>query len=167
MSYYRTTTSIYDGEKTEIPGTFSRPETNNPYLETTEWGEPIDTVGLRYALNQVYDRYKLPIFIAELGTAKIEIPDENGYIDDTYRIDFFAKLFKQIKLAIADGVNVFGLTCWGWIDLVSSSCSEMSKRYGFVYVDADDYGNGTYDRKPKKSFYWYKKVIESNGECLD
>ena len=166
FSYYRTNTSIYRGEKLEIPTLFSTPETNNPYLQTTEWGEPIDTVGLRIALNQIYDRYHLPIFISEIGTAKVEVPEADGRINDMHRIEFLSGLFEQMKLAIADGVDVFGVTYWGWIDLVSSSCSEMTKRYGFVYVDADDYGNGTYDRTPKKSFYWYKKVIASNGADL-
>lgn len=166
ISYYRTNTSKYRSDKLEIPPLFSTPETNNPYLQTTEWGEPIDTVGIRIALNQIYDRYHLPIFISEIGTAKVEVPNEEGIVEDDHRIEFLSKLLEQLKLAIGDGVDVFGVTYWGWIDLVSSSCSEMAKRYGFVYVDADDYGNGSYDRTPKKSFYWYKKVIESNGEDL-
>ena len=166
FSYYRTNTSSYRGEELEMPTLFSTPETNNPYLPTTEWGEPIDTIGFRIALNQVYDRYHLPIFVSEIGTAKVEVPDENGVVNDIHRIEFLSGLLEQMKLAIMDGVDVFGVTYWGWIDLVSSSCSEMAKRYGFVYVDADDYGNGTYDRIPKKSFYWYKKVIASNGKDL-
>ncbi len=166
ISYYRTNTSQYRGEMLDIPPLFSTPETNNPYLQTTEWGEPIDTVGIRIALNQIYDRYHLPIFIAEIGTAKVEVPNEKGIVEDDHRIEFLSQLLEQLKLAIGDGVDVFGVTYWGWIDLVSSSCSEMAKRYGFVYVDADDYGNGTYNRTPKKSFYWYKKVIASNGKDL-
>ncbi len=110
----------------------------------------------------------MPMFVSEIGYAQREEPKENNMIYDDERIAYVKEMIKQLKDAIViDKVEVFGLTYWGWIDLVSSGTSEMSKRYGFVYVDADDYGNGTYNRTPKKSFYWYKKVIASNGEDLD
>jgi 6-phospho-beta-glucosidase len=129
----------------------------------TDWGWSIDPVGLRIALNQLYTRYGLPIFIAEFGIGMYESMDSNHQIHDQGRIEFVEAHLKQIKEAIKDGVDVFGVTYWGWIDLVSSTTSEMTKRYGFVYVDADDYGKGTYNRYKKDSFYWYKHVIETNG----
>ena len=132
----------------------------------TDWGWAIDPVGLRIALNQLYTRYGLPIFVSEFGIGMYEDINENHQIHDQGRIEFVQAHLKQIKEAIKDGVDVFGVTYWGWIDLVSSTTSEMTKRYGFVYVDADDYGNGTYDRYRKDSFYWYKHVIETNGSEL-
>ncbi len=166
FSYYRTLISEYKDGSMELPLLFPSSDTNNPYLKTTEWGSPLDPVGIRIALHQLYDRYHLPIFISEVGIAKFEEPDVNGEINDDYRIEYLSDLFEQIRLAVNEGVDVFGLTYWGWIDLVSSASSEMTKRYGFVYVDADDYGNGTYERRKKKSFFWYKKVIASNGSDL-
>ena len=139
---------------------------NNPYLEASEWGWQIDPVGLRYSLNTLYDRYQKPIFIVENGLGAIDTIDENGEINDDYRIGYLREHINALKEAISDGVDVIGYTSWGPIDIVSASTGELKKRYGFIYVDKDDYGNGTLERRKKKSFYWYKKVLESNGELL-
>ena len=141
----------------------------NPYLETSEWGWQIDPVGLRIVLNDFYDRYQIPLFIVEngLGAKDVLVDGSNGpTVGDDYRIDYLRKHLEQVKEAIEDGVEVMGYTSWGCIDLVSSSTAEMSKRYGYIYVDRNDDGTGSLNRYKKKSFYWYKKVIESNGEDL-
>ena len=138
----------------------------NPYLTANAWGWINDPVGLRYVLNEYYDRYNLPIMITENGSGFDEKPDENEKIHDDYRVDYYRKHIEQIKLAIEDGVDCRGYYPWAPIDIVSCTSCEMSKRYGFVYVDYDDHGNGTGKRLRKDSFYWYKKVIESNGESL-
>ncbi|MCY7793593.1 family 1 glycosylhydrolase, partial [Bacillus haynesii] len=134
--------------------------------EASDWGGSIDPIGLRTALNLYYDRYQKPIMITENGIGAYDNVDENGEIHDPYRIDFLKRHIEQIKEAIKDGVEVIGYYPWGPIDIVSCSSSEMSKRYGFIYVDKDDYGNGTLERKKKDSFYWYQKVIATNGEDL-
>lgn len=143
----------------------------NPTLKASEWGWQIDPQGLRYILNTLWDRYQKPLFIVENGLgAKDElITDENGNktVNDDYRIDYIKDHLLQVKEAIEDGVDVMGYTSWGCIDLVSASTAEMKKRYGFIYVDRNDDGTGTLERYRKKSFYWYKKVIESNGEYLE
>ncbi len=139
----------------------------NPYLDRSEWGWQIDPLGLRITMNEIYDRYQKPLFIVENGFGAIDIPDENGYVEDDYRIEYLREHIKAFKEAIKDGVDLIGYTPWGCIDLISASTGEMKKRYGFIYVDLDDKGNGTRKRSKKKSFYWYKQVIESNGECLD
>ena len=138
----------------------------NPYLEASEWGWQIDPVGLRYSLNTLYDRYQKPIFIVENGLGAIDTINEEGEINDDYRIGYLREHISALKEAISDGVDVIGYTSWGPIDIVSASTGELKKRYGFIYVDKDDDGNGTLERRKKKSFYWYKKVIESNGEIL-
>lgn len=139
----------------------------NKYLETSEWGWQIDPVGLRTTLNVLYERYEKPLFIVENGLgAKDELI--NGEVCDDYRIDYLSKHISAMKDAILiDGVQVMGYTSWGCIDLISASTGQMSKRYGYVYVDKEDSGNGTLKRYPKKSFYWYKKVIATNGLQLD
>lgn len=139
----------------------------NNHLETTEWHVQLDPVGLRVCINEVWDRYGLPVFISENGIGAKDILEGDDKIHDPYRIDFFRSHIKQMKEAVNDGVEVMGYTSWGCIDIVSAGTSEMQKRYGFIYVDADDYGNGTYNRYKKDSFYWYKKIIASNGEELD
>ncbi|MEG0367015.1 MAG: family 1 glycosylhydrolase [Coprobacillus sp.] len=142
--------------------------TKNPYLEESEWGWPIDAEGLRLVLNRLYDKYQLPLMIVENGLGAIDQIEEDGSIQDDYRIDYLKKHIIQIKKAIEyDGVDVWGYTPWGCIDLVSAGTGEMRKRYGFVYVDMDDDGQGSLQRKKKKSFDWYKNVIHSNGEILD
>lgn len=139
----------------------------NPYLKTSEWGWQMDPIGLRIALNQIYDRYQKPVFIAENGLGAIDHLEKNGAIHDSYRINYLRNHFKAIKEAIIDGVPVFGYTMWGIIDLISCGSMEMKKRYGVIYVDQDDAGNGSLKRYKKDSFYWYRKVIESNGEDLN
>lgn len=138
----------------------------NPYLETSDWGWQIDPKGLRYTLNDFYTRYQLPLFIVENGLGAYDEVEADGSIHDEYRIDYLRKHIEQMQEAITDGVELLGYTSWGPIDLVSASTSEMSKRYGFIYVDQDDDGNGTLARSRKDSFFWYKQVIESNGETL-
>ena len=141
----------------------------NPYLEASEWGWQIDPVGLRLVLNDFYNRYQLPLFIVENGLgAKDELVEgANGpTVEDDYRIDYLQKHLVQVGEAVKDGVEVMGYTTWGCIDLVSASTAEMSKRYGFIYVDRHDDGTGTLARYKKKSFDWYKEVIATNGEKL-
>lgn len=138
----------------------------NPHLASSEWGWQIDPEGLRYLLNYLYDRYQKPLFIVENGLGAKDQVQPDGSIQDDYRIQYLNDHLYQVGEAIADGVEVLGYTCWGPIDLVSASKAEMSKRYGFIHVDRDDQGNGTLERRRKKSFYWYQKVIASNGESL-
>ncbi|NQO43547.1 6-phospho-beta-glucosidase [Streptococcus suis] len=135
----------------------------NPYLEASDWGWQIDPVGLRITLNKLYDRYQVPLFIVENGLGALDKVEADGSIEDSYRIAYLEKHIQQMYEAIEDGVELMGYTPWGCIDLVSASTSEMSKRYGFIYVDADDQGKGSFDRSRKASFYWYKDVIASNG----
>ena len=142
----------------------------NPYLEASEWGWQVDPVGLRIVLNDFYDRYQIPLFIVEngLGAKDVLVDGPNGpTVEDDYRIDYLRKHLKQVREAIKDGVEVMGYTSWGCIDLVSASTAQMSKRYGYIYVDRNDDGTGSLKRYKKKSFDWYKKVIASNGEDLD
>lgn len=139
----------------------------NPYLPATDWGWQIDPVGLKISLLELYDRYRLPLIIVENGMGAKDVVESDGSIHDDYRIDYFREHFRQMKEAVEEGVELFGYTSWGPIDIISAGTSQMSKRYGFIYVDQDDEGNGTLERKRKDSFYWYKKVIESNGEDLD
>lgn len=139
----------------------------NPYLDANEWGWGIDPQGLRIALNTLYDRYHVPLFIVENGYGYPDVIERNGDIIDDYRIDYLRKHIEQLKIAISEGVDVIGYTSWGPIDIISAGSGQMKKRYGFIYVDMDDEGNGTLERRRKKSFYWYNKVIESNGEMLD
>lgn len=137
----------------------------NPYLKSSEWGWQIDPTGFRYVLNNVYDRYQIPIMIVENGLgAKDTVVD--GKIEDDYRIDYLREHIKALREAIKDGAYVIGYMPWSAIDLIGLSTGSIEKRYGFIYVDVDNNGNGTYKRIPKKSFYWYKNVIKSNGEDL-
>jgi len=139
----------------------------NPHLKASEWGWQIDPLGLRITMNTIYDRYNKPLFIVENGLGAIDTPDENGNIEDDYRIEYMKEHIEAMKDAVnIDGVELWGYTSWGCIDLVSASTGEMKKRYGFIYVDKDNEGNGTLKRTKKKSFEWYKKVIASNGAEL-
>ncbi len=138
----------------------------NPYLEASDWGWQIDPKGLRYTLNEIYSRYGLPMMVVENGLGAFDKIEEDGSIKDTYRIDYLRKHIEQMAEAVKDGVDLWGYTPWGCIDLVSASTGEMAKRYGFVYVDKYDDGTGTLERRRKDSFFWYKKVIETNGEDL-
>lgn len=135
----------------------------NPFLEASDWGWEIDPVGLRIALNQLYDRYEKPLFIVENGLGAVDKPDENHFIADDYRINYLRQHIAAMAEAIEDGVDLMGYTPWGCIDLVSMSTGEMSKRYGLIYVDLDDKISGTGNRYKKKSFHWYQKVIATNG----
>lgn len=139
----------------------------NPYLEASDWGWQIDPQGLRYTLNEIYSRYQIPMMVVENGLGAYDRLEEDGSIHDTYRIDYLRRHIAQMKEAVSDGVELWGYTPWGCIDLVSASQGEMAKRYGFIYVDKYDDGTGTLERKRKKSFSWYQKVIASNGEDLE
>ena len=163
FSYYMSTVTAA-GENEDL-GNFSH-GLKNKYLEETPWGWQIDPVGLRISLNELWDRYQVPLFIVENGIGMLEAPDSDGKIHDDYRIDYLRAHIEQMQEAIADGVKLLGYLMWGPIDLISFSTSEMSKRYGFIYVDQDDEGKGSLKRTPKDSFYWYQKVIATNGKDL-
>ncbi len=141
--------------------------TANPYLKASDWGWQIDPIGLRYTLNEIYDRYQLPLMVVENGLGAYDQKSEDGKIHDDYRIDYLRQHIQQMGEAIEDGVDLRGYTTWGCIDLVSASTGEYAKRYGFIYVNRFDDGTGDFSREKKDSFYWYKKVIASNGEDLD
>ena len=138
----------------------------NPHLSASEWGWQIDPVGLRTLLNVLWDRYQKPLFIVENGLGAKDCPDEQGQLNDDYRIDYMNDHLVQVREAIEDGVEVLGYTSWGPIDLISASKAEISKRYGFIYVDRHDDGSGTLARMKKKSFFWYQDVIRTQGACL-
>ncbi|MDG0795481.1 6-phospho-beta-glucosidase [Pectobacterium punjabense] len=138
----------------------------NPHIKASEWGWGIDPLGLRITMNMMYDRYQKPLFLVENGLGAKDEINAQGEIDDDYRISYLREHISAMADAIGDGIPVIGYTSWGCIDLVAASTGEMSKRYGFIYVDRDDRGEGTLARKKKKSFYWYKKVIASNGADL-
>lgn len=164
FSYYMSTciSGAKDGDKAEgnlFGGVV------NPYLESSEWGWQVDAVGLRYTLHKLYARYHVPLMIVENGLGAV---DElvNDTVEDDYRIDYLRKHVSEMQLAIEEGVDLMGYTMWGCIDLVSAGTGEMKKRYGFIYVDLDDEGQGTFKRYKKKSFNWYKKVIASQGSDL-
>lgn len=164
ISYYMTYVCKYSPDVKDAGNLIA--QIKNPYLENSEWGWPMDPMGFRITLNNLYDRYHKPIFIAENGLGAYDKLNEDGSVHDDYRVDFLRKHIEQLGEAVEDGVDVFGYASWGPIDIVSNSTSEMSKRYGYIYVDVDDEGKGTYKRYRKDSFYWYKKVIESNGKDL-
>lgn len=165
FSYYFTQVSTTDSNWAKTDGNLVI-ASKNPYLESSEWGWQKDATGLRITLNQVYDRYHKPVFIAENGLGATDVVEPDGSIHDPYRIAYLRDHVKAMKDAIEDGVDLFGYTMWGIIDLVSCGSIEMTKRYGVIHVDCDDAGKGTFARRKKDSFYWYKKCIESNGEDL-
>ena len=170
FSYYMSSVQAHDPENYQSSIGNLLGGIANPYLESSEWGWQVDPIGLRIVLNNLYDRYQLPLFIVEngLGAKDVLIEGADGpTVDDDYRIDYLKKHLQQVGEAIEDGVELLGYTTWGCIDLVSASTAQMSKRYGFIYVDKNDDGSGTLNRYKKKSFYWYKEVSESNGETLD
>lgn len=163
FSYYMSSCVAKDEEGVEKTAGNTVMGLKNPYLESSEWGWQIDPLGLRISLVDLYDRYRKPLFIVENGLGAKDVL-ENGKVNDKYRIDYLKKHFEAMYDAMEkDGVELMGYTSWACIDLVSESTKQMSKRYGFIYVDCDDYGNGTYDRYRKDSFYWYKEVIKNNG----
>lgn len=138
----------------------------NPYLDYTAWNWSLDPKGLRYYAETLYDRYRLPMIIVENGLGAYDTLEEDGAVHDPYRIEYLREHIKEMEVAIDHGVDLIGYTTWGCIDLVSASTGEMRKRYGFIYVDKNDDGTGTYERYRKDSFEWYRKVIASNGADL-
>lgn len=162
ISYY--STKIVDSTKNTMKADDLE---QNPYLEPTPWDWRMDPLGFYNCLSQYWDRYQVPLMVAENGFGALDMVEADGSIHDSYRIDYYRKHIEQLKECILDGVDVFAYCAWGPIDIVSSSSAEMSKRYGFIYVDLDDFGKGSGKRSKKDSFYWYKKVIETNGEDLD
>ncbi|EHI98720.1 6-phospho-beta-glucosidase [Clostridium sp. DL-VIII] len=170
FSYYMSFCATADSEKNKAGAGNIFPGIPNPYLKASEWGWQIDPEGLRYILNQFYDRYQKPLFIVENGLGAVDelITDENGNktVNDDYRIKYLNDHLVQVAEAIEDGVELMGYTTWGCIDLVSASTAELKKRYGFIYVDRNDDGSGTLERYKKKSFDWYKEVIATNGASL-
>ena len=171
FSYYASRAASADPEtvkKYRKPGNAAIMSLKNPYLDASEWGWQIDPLGLRITMNTLYDRYRKPLFIVENGLGAVDTVEADGSIHDPYRIDYLRAHIETMGKAISqDGLPLLGYTMWGPIDLVSASTGEMKKRYGFIYVDKDNDGNGTLTRRRKDSFYWYKKVIASNGEDLD
>ena len=167
FSYYSSRmTSAHPHPEIETSGNAFK-TLRNPHLKASEWGWQIDPVGLRITMNCLYDRYQKPLFIVENGLGAVDKAEEDGTIQDDYRIAYLeAHIREMIKGVEEDGVDLIGYTPWGWIDLVSASTGEMKKRYGFVYVDKDNAGTGTLERRKKKSFGWYQQVIATNGECL-
>lgn len=163
LSYYTSRTISHDLQDTKEANVMVSVE--NPYLESSEWGWQIDPLGFRITLNNLYDRYEKPLFVVENGLgAKDKL--ENSTVEDDYRISYLKKHIEALLEAQRDGVELIGYTTWGCIDLVAASTGEMEKRYGFVYVDRNNFGEGTNKRFKKKSFQWYKQVIASNGKCL-
>ena len=160
ISYYFSSIASYSKDS-EIKVT-----RDNPYLSVNDWNWPIDPLGLRLSLNELYDRYQVPLFVVENGLGAIDEIEEDGTINDDYRIAYIRDHLEALKEAIKDGVDLIGYTYWGPIDIVSAGTGEMKKRYGFIYVDKDNQGHGTLKRSKKKSFEWFKKVIASNGDDL-
>lgn len=166
FSYYMSNCASADPDLEKTSGNLMG-GAKNPYLESSDWGWQIDPKGLRYTLNELYGRYEIPLMVVENGLGAYDKKEEDGSIQDDYRISYLKKHIEQMREAVADGVDLMGYTPWGCIDLVSASTGEMAKRYGFIYVEKYDDGTGDLSRKKKKSFEWYKNVIETNGEVLD
>ncbi|WP_028042762.1 glycoside hydrolase family 1 protein [Candidatus Stoquefichus massiliensis] len=165
FSYYMTNIVTTHEVDDIVQGNFSN-GARNPYLKYSEWGWSYDPKGLRYYLEVIYDRYHIPMMITENGLGAVDKVEPDGSIHDDYRIQYLQDHLHECKVAIDHGVDLIGYTMWGCIDLVSASTGQMSKRYGFIYVDRDDEGRGTGKRLKKDSYYWYKNVIQSNGEAL-
>ncbi|KRN28167.1 Beta-glucosidase 6-phospho-beta-glucosidase beta-galactosidase [Lactobacillus selangorensis] len=168
FSYYNTSTIEKKADNPDYKYVGDRESADNPYVKKSEWGWPIDPTGLRNALNYLTSHYHKPLMIVENGLGARDTVEKDGSIHDSYRIDYLRAHIQAMEDAVnQDGVDLLGYTPWGFIDLVSAGTGQMSKRYGMIYVDRDDEGNGTLDRSKKDSFYWYKKVIQSNGADLD
>ena len=168
FSYYSSKVASCDPKVNETTSGNMMDSLKNPYLKASDWGWLIDPLGFRITLNTIYDRYQKPLFVVENGLGAYDQVEDDGTINDDYRIDYLREHISAMRDAVTlDGVDLLGYTTWGPIDLVSAGTGEMSKRYGFIYVDRDDEGNGSFERSKKKSFDWYKKVINSNGEDLD
>lgn len=165
FSYYMSRMPV-DLCKVDLSDNSGRAVFENPYLKTSQWGWSIDPAGLRIVANDFYTRYAKPLFVVENGLGARDILTEDEKVHDDYRISYLREHIRQLRLAVDDGVEILGYTTWGCIDLVSQSTGEMSKRYGFIYVDLNDDGTGTQKRYKKDSFYWYQRVIGSNGEDL-
>lgn len=165
LSYYTSQCMTTHSDAKSVEGNLTK-GFQNPYLKASDWGWQIDPVGLRYALNEIYDRYHLPLMVVENGLGAYDKVEKDGSIHDEYRIEYLRAHIRQMKLAVEDGVDLMGYTPWGCIDLVSASTGEMAKRYGMIYVDKHDDGTGDLSRRKKDSFHWYKRVIASNGEDL-
>ncbi|KGX85906.1 glycoside hydrolase family 1 protein [Pontibacillus marinus] len=166
LSYYMSRTEKKNKTPEEIGEGNLIGGVKNPYLKASDWGWEIDPVGLRIALNELYGRYQKPLMVVENGLGAYDKVEEDGSINDDYRIEYLRDHIKAMSEAIEDGVDLIGYTSWGCIDLVSASSGQYAKRYGYIYVDKHDDGSGTLERRRKKSFYWYKDVIASNGEKL-
>lgn len=165
ISYYMSHVAEAREDAAELAGTFDSP-IKNEHLELSQWDWPIDPMGLRISLIKLYDRYQKPLFVCENGLGARDTLTPDREIHDDYRIDYLKQHIEQMKEAVKEGVDLMGYTPWGCIDLISCGTSQMSKRYGLIYVDQDDRGNGSLNRYKKDSFYWYKKVIATNGEDL-
>ncbi|MCB5952401.1 glycoside hydrolase family 1 protein [Enterococcus sp. BWT-B8] len=167
-SYYMSSvTTTHKDEIKELATAGGQGDLANPYLKASDWGWQIDPTGYEYFLHFLNDRYQVPIFDVENGLGAYDKIEEDGSIHDSYRIDYLRSHIKSLMKAREEGVNIFGYTTWGPIDLVSFTTGQMNKRYGFIYVDMDDDGIGDLHRMKKDSFYWYKKVIASKGKDLD
>ncbi len=167
FSYYMSTMSTTDTSVAKTPGN-NMMGYKNPNLDVSEWGWTLDPLGLRIALCEMYERYHVPLFIVENGLGAVDELTEDLVINDDYRIDYLTSHIKAMKDAVElDGIDLMGYTPWGCIDLVAWSTGEMKKRYGFIYVDVDDRGQGTFKRYKKKSFDWYQQVITTNGDVID
>ena len=167
FSYYNSNlVTCHKDENTEMVAGNWAAGVANKYLTYSDWGWAFDPDGFKYYLEMIYDRYELPLMVVENGFGAYDTIESDGKINDCYRIEYLSKHIKKMKEAVEDGVDLRAYTMWSPIDLVSASTGEFRKRYGFIYVDIDDQGNGTKDRIRKESFYWYKKVIESNGENI-
>lgn len=165
FSYYASQIASVDEDFEVTTGNMAGSVYANPYLEKSDFGWSMDSLGLRITLNKLYDRYQLPLFIAENGLGAFD-KMEDGKIHDSYRIAYLKKHIEAMKEAINDGVDLFGYTMWGIIDLVSCGPLTMDKRYGVIYVDRDNEGKGSNKRYKKDSFHWYAQVISSNGDNL-
>ena len=167
FSYYSSRVSSAEPDKGKQTESNIFASVVNPYLKSSDWGWQIDPLGFRITINELYDRYQKPLFVVENGLGAKDIIDSDGAINDDYRIDYLRRHIQAMKDAVdLDGVDLLGYTTWGCIDLISNGTGEMEKRYGFIYVDRDNLGNGTMKRMKKKSFDWYRQVISSNGEKL-
>lgn len=169
ISYYSShCTSADPNAGVQTGGNMTKDLKKNPYTSTTDFGWQIDPQGLRYTLNKLYNLYEKPILIAENGIGMIEsnLHNTDYEIQDDYRISYVKEHLLQVEEAINDGVDIMGYTYWGPIDLVSCATAQMKKRYGFIYVDRNDDGEGTLKRSKKASFDWYKQVIETNGDSI-
>jgi 6-phospho-beta-glucosidase len=165
-SYYMTNNVTVHKEEDKVTGNFSA-GIRNPYLTYSDWGWAFDPMGLQTSLEMIYDRYRIPLMVVENGLGAYDQKEKDGSIHDTYRIDYFIPHIQAMSKAIEDGVDLIAYTTWGCTDLVSAGTGEMRKRYGFIYVNKNDDGTGDLSRQPKDSFYWYQKVIASNGDHLD